>query len=359
MRLSKNNKNSIFILIISILSSYLLCGCDFFSKVNGIYKNENIESKLNIESDVESDIFLRNKEESENDSYSNINKKNNIPFELMDVIDGKNVIIINNNFPNFSDEEIACVEPFEIYGDLDSLGRCTYAYANICIELMPTEPRGEIGNIRPTGWHTIKYSDIIEERYLYNRCHLIGYQLSGENANEKNLITGTRYLNITEMLPFENMVKKYIEETNNHVLYRVTPVFENENLVATGICLEAWSVEDEGKGICFNVFCYNIQPGIDIDYLTGESHAIKSSENGKHPIDNSKIEKIEISGNDSENSSEIEELDYIVNINTKKIHLSTCDSVKDIADHNRKVYSGTIAELKMQGYVPCKRCIDK
>lgn len=176
----------------------------------------------------------------------------------------------NGNIPEFDESEYT-TEPFERYSELDKLGRCGTAYANVCKELMPTEEREAIGHIKPSGWHTVKYPEVIEDNYLYNRCHLIGYQLTGENDNEKNLITGTRYLNVEGMLPFENMVADYVRETGNHVLYRVTPVFEGDNLVASGVQMEAWSVEDAGAGICFNVFVYNIQPGIEIDYATGES----------------------------------------------------------------------------------------
>ena len=161
-------------------------------------------------------------------------------------------------------------EPFETYSELDRLGRCGTAYANICLEIMPTDFRGEIGQVKPSGWQTVKY-DCVDGGYLYNRCHLIGYQLAGENANKQNLITGTRYMNVTGMLPFENMVDDYVEETQNHVLYRVTPIFEGKNLVASGIQMEAFSVEDDGEGVCFNVFVYNVQPGVTIDYATGDS----------------------------------------------------------------------------------------
>lgn len=183
-------------------------------------------------------------------------------------------IEVNNNKPFFEKEEIT-TEVFEIYSDLDSYGRCGVAYANVCPELMPTEEREEIGMIRPSGWHTVKYPEVIEDLYLYNRCHLIGYQLTGENANEKNLITGTRYMNIEGMLPFENEVAEYVHETNNHVLYRVTPIFEGNNLVADGGLMEAYSVEDSGKGVRFCVFVYNVQPGIEIDYKTGDSMLIE------------------------------------------------------------------------------------
>lgn len=182
---------------------------------------------------------------------------------------GNPYVELNGNVPYFTDEELSTTA-FELYSELDSLGRCGACYANICKEIMPTEERGSIGMVKPTGWHTVKY-DCITDRYLYNRCHLIGYQLAGENANEKNLITGTRYLNVDGMLPFENEVADYVDETDNHVLYRVTPVFSDDNLVASGVIIEAKSVEDKGAGVQFNVYCYNVQPGISIDYIDGQS----------------------------------------------------------------------------------------
>ena len=184
---------------------------------------------------------------------------------------GDPYVVLQDNWPEFDMEDMT-TEPLEIYSELDSLGRCGVAYANVCLEIMPTEERGDIGQVKPSGWQTVKY-DFVEGKYLYNRCHLIGYQLAGENANKQNLITGTRYMNVTGMLPFENMVDNYVEETENHVLYRVTPIFEGTNLVASGVQMEAFSVEDEGEGICFNVFVYNVQPGVIIDYATGESRA--------------------------------------------------------------------------------------
>ncbi len=182
---------------------------------------------------------------------------------------GEPYAVIGDNRPDFG-EDSGRTDAFESYSELDGLGRCGCAYANVCRELMPTEERGEIGQIRPSGWHTVKY-DCIPDRYLYNRCHLIGYQLCGENANERNLITGTRYLNVSGMLPFENQVADYVLDTGNHVLYRVTPVFTGDHLVADGVRMEAWSVEDAGEGVCFDVFVYNVQPGVMIDYATGES----------------------------------------------------------------------------------------
>lgn len=180
---------------------------------------------------------------------------------------------INNNIPSFTEEDYN-LGVFENYSELDSLGRCSVAYANICKEIMPKEgqEREAIGMIKPSGWQTVKYPGVIEGNYLYNRCHLIGYQLAAENANEKNLITGTRYMNVQGMLPFENQVAEYIEENpQNHVLYRVTPIFKENNLVASGVQIEAYSIEDNGKGICFNVYIYNVQPGIKINYATGKS----------------------------------------------------------------------------------------
>ena len=182
---------------------------------------------------------------------------------------GEPYIEINGNEPDFSEEECS-EDSFEVYSELDDLGRCQTADANVGTDLMPTEKRGSIGQVKPSGWQTVKY-DVVDGNYLYNRCHLIGYQLSGENANEKNLITGTRYMNVEGMLPFENMVADYVKETDNHVLYQVTPVYDGDNLVADGVQMEAYSVEDEGDGISYNVYVYNVQPGIEIDYATGES----------------------------------------------------------------------------------------
>lgn len=192
-----------------------------------------------------------------------------ISIEDVPEYSGQPYVIINDNEPYFDKDDLT-TQTFEKYSSLDSLGRCGVAYANIGEETMPTEKRGNIGMIKPSGWQIKKY-DFIDGKYLYNRCHLIGYQLSGENANEKNLITGTRYMNTEGMLPFENQVADYVQETGNHVLYRVTPVFEGNHLVADGVLMEAMSVEDQGLDIEFNVFVYNVQPGVIIDYATGDS----------------------------------------------------------------------------------------
>lgn len=244
-------------------------------------------------------------------------------------------VIINDNKPNFTDSDLA-TEAYEKYSSLDNLGRCGAAIACVGTEIMPTEERGEIGMIKPTGWHTIKYDDI-NGKYLYNRCHLIGYQLTGENANEENLITGTRYLNTEGMLPFENLIADYVKETDNHVIYRVTPIFEGENLLASGVQMEGISVEDGGEAICFNVYAYNAQPGITIDYATGDSSLSESI-----GIDPPKEE----SG-----------VTYIINKNSKKFHLPDCRSVGDTKPQNKKESTQTREELEKAGYSPCKACL--
>ena len=266
---------------------------------------------------------------------------------------GEPYYILNNNVPFFDDSEKANIEAFEYYSDLDELGRCGVAYANICIDLMPTEERGEIGQIRPSGWHTVKYNEIIDGNYLWNRCHLIGYQLAGENANEKNLITGTRYMNIVGMLAFESEVYEYVQETNNHVLYRVTPIFERDNLVASGVEMEAFSVEDGGTGVCFHVYIYNVQPGIIIDYATGDSE-IDTGYVSTYSTENIELNDDELS--DYSSVSETPDCDYVLNKNTRKFHFPSCGSVQDMKDKNKEYYTGDRQTLIDQGYSPCGRC---
>lgn len=211
---------------------------------------------------------------SGNVNYTNSNSNVvSVAIEDIPIYSGHPYVEINNNIPSFKESDYT-TNPFETYSNLDELGRCGIAYANICKEIMPSnnDHRESISKIKPSGWQTTVYDNIVEGKYLYNRCHLIGYQLAAENANEKNLITGTRYMNVEGMLPFENKVADYIENhQNNHVLYRVTPIFEYENLVASGVQIEAYSIEDNGSGVCFNVYVYNIQPNIVIDYSTGKS----------------------------------------------------------------------------------------
>ncbi len=196
-----------------------------------------------------------------------------VSYNLEDIpqYSGNNYVVINNNEPFFEENELKNTKSFEKYSKLDNLGRCGVAFANIGIDLMPTKERESIGMIKPSGWHTVKY-DIVNGKYLYNRCHLIGYQLTGENANPKNLITCTRQMNTKGMLEFENQVAEYIKNTKNHVMYRVTPIYEENNLLASGVLMEAYSLEDNGVGVKFNVFVYNVQDGININYKDGNSN---------------------------------------------------------------------------------------
>ena len=268
----------------------------------------------------------------------------------------KPYVAVNGNAPYFTESELTD-QSYEYYSELDSLGRCGVAYANVGQDLMPTEPRGEIGAVKPTGWHTVRYDDLVDGKYLYNRCHLIGYQLTGENANTKNLITGTRYLNIEGMLPFENMVADYVKENGNHVMYRVTPIFEGDNLLANGVLMEGYSVEDKGAGVSYCVFAYNVQPGIEIDYATGESKLADSAQQEEQktatvtPTPSPEPEKQEPA-----TGSEASQADYILNTNTKKFHYPTCSSVNDMKEKNKQEFFGTRDEAISNGYSPCGRC---
>ena len=254
-----------------------------------------------------------------------------VTLEDLPAYSGAAYVAINGNEPYFTQSEITD-EAYEMYSELDALGRCGVTCASVGPELMPTEERGDIGSVKPSGWHTVKY-DCVDGKYLYNRCHLIGYQLTGENANEQNLITGTRYLNMEGMLPFENMVADYVEETGNHVMYRVTPIYEGDDLVARGVLMEGYSVEDEGDGILYCVFAYNVQPGVEIDYATGESW---------------------LAGEGAADSGD--GLAYILNTGSMKFHDPACPSAADIKESNREEFTGSREELIARGFSPCGRC---
>ena len=246
---------------------------------------------------------------------------------------------INNNVPYFESSEYM-TEAYEYYSDLDELGRCGFCVACVCRETMPSEKRGNISQVKPTGWQSIKY-DFVDGKSLYNRCHLIGFQLTAENANEKNLITGTRYLNVEGMLPFENMVADYVKETSNHVMYRVTPVFSGNELVARGVEMEAYSVEDNGEGVCFNIYAYNIQPNVVINYADGTSREQKGGSTSEASQDSSDVKK------------------YVINTKNKKVHLPDCGSVASIKSENKKTVTSSLSELIAQGYSPCGSCLSK
>ena len=269
---------------------------------------------------------------------------------------------VNGNKPYFTEAELT-TQSFETYSELDSLGRCGMAYANVGQDLMPTEPRGEIGAVKPSGWHLVKY-DNVDGKYLYNRCHLIAYMLAAENANPQNLITGTRYLNVQGMLPFETKVCDYVKNTGNHVLYRVTPIFDGDNLLADGVLMEAYSVEDAGEGICFCVFAYNVQPGIGIDYATGDNWAEGSgtyqstvaSVAEETPVPQPETDTAVQITPESSAPQESQGITYVLNTNTKKFHYPTCSSVDDMKEKNKQIYTGSREEVINMGYVPCKRC---
>lgn len=270
-----------------------------------------------------------------------VNNNSYVSLDAIPAYDGKAYVAVNNNEPFFTDSDMTATA-FENYSDLDSLGRCGVAYANICKDIMPTEERGKIGMIKPSGWHTVKY-DVIKDRYLYNRCHLIGYQLAGENANPKNLITGTRYLNVEGMLPFENLVADYVNNTGNHVLYRVTPMFSGSNLVANGVLIEAKSVEDNGGGILFNVYCYNVQPGVGINYENGDSWLDGTTGSASSGSDSSVAE------NSAADSSNSETMVHIT-ATGKKYHRAGCRTLK------KSDTEVTLDEAKSMGLSPCGIC---
>ncbi len=333
-------KNKRYHIVLWLLIVLLLAGCQETSEI-----------------DIETQVQESNETtvQESNETAVQESEKNQAPEELQeshvsDIPDyyGEPFIVLNNNIPSFNQ---ISTESYESYSQLDALGRVGVAEACIGQDIMPTEERGAIGQVKPTGWHTVKY-DHIDGMYLYNRCHLIGFQLTGENANEENLMTGTRYLNTPIMLEYENMVADYVRESKHHVMYRVTPVYEGENLLATGVIMEGYSVEDEGKGVQFHVFVYNEQPGVTIDHATGESWL---SEDGTQSEEEDSVKSEE--DESIEGTVEVEKVQaYVLNTNTKKIHHPSCSSATDTLPKNRKAVESTLQELENQGYEPCKRC---
>ena len=278
-------------------------------------------------------------------------------LDMVPAYSGRAYADINGDVPFFAQEEMTA-EPFHEYWPLDDLGRCTGAYACVGPETLPTQKRGDISSVRPTGWNTNRYSDIDGEM-LFNRCHMIGHMLTGQDANERNLITGTRYMNVEGMLPFEESVVMYVEGTGHHVMYRVRPFFEGDNLVCTGVLMEARSVEDPLVQFC--AFCYNVQPGFEIDYATGDNR--RADEGGDEvqriiadPDTGEEAGSRQSGSGDTAASSEEEQYTYILNTNTHKFHMPYCDSVQDIKDKNKQKTTMKREELIEQGYSPCKRC---
>lgn len=318
MKKSKSVLRIILVLCIAVAAFFFP---ELFEDTESVFLPEKSgfdESKSEVEASRPTDIS------------SSTEASESFVFDLSQIpkYSGEAYVEINGNSPTFTKDEIT-VKAFESYAELDELGRCGIAFANVCIEIMPTDKRESISSIKPSGWKSVTY-DFVDGKSLYNRCHLIGFQLSGENANWQNLITGTRYLNVMGMLPFENMVADYVKETENHVLYRVTPIFSCDELVARGVWMEAYSVEDEGDGVCFSVYCYNIQPGVVIDYATGDS--------SEDPNPNGVI------------------MHYVLNTNSKKFHRQSCSGIADMKESAKQNYEGTRENLIAQGYTPCGKC---
>ena len=373
----RNNKLSYFLTLLLCLC--MLVGCGSGAATQVMLKAEDSETESYVETvqtesaendpGDETEIQAAAQVQSDDSKQKVVHTGTASAFNAADVpaYSGEPYTAVNNNEPYFTSDNLT-TEAFENYSELDALGRCGVAYANVCLETMPTEKRGSISEVKPTGWHSVKY-DNVDGKSLYNRCHLIGYQLTAENANKQNLITGTRYLNVDGMLPFENMVADYVKETDNHVLYRATPIFTGDNLVADGVLMEGYSVEDEGDGICFCVYAYNVQPGITIDYATGDSWLSSekgnsdSSSDGNSAVSQSAADK---SGTQQaavqtesvkETSAPVSTgTEYILNTNTKKFHYPSCSSVKQMKASNKKEYTGSRDDLIAQGYDPCKKC---
>ena len=277
------------------------------------------------------------------DGLIDVIKPPTVTLDKIPAYSGRPYVSVNDGMPFFEEEDYT-TKAYESYSALDSLGRCGVTMACIGVEIMPTEERGEINSVTPTGWQNKNYGkELVEGGWIYNRAHLIGHQLTGENANERNLITGTRYMNTKGMLPFENMVADYIKETENHVIYRVTPFFDGYNLLASGVLMEAYSVEDEGDGICFCVYVYNVQPGIYLDYTDGSNRIATASDEIGGTV-----------GTPSEDGTDTkEEETYIINTKTKKYHKSSCHYANS---KNTEEFTGEKSELSAMGYEPCKTC---
>ena len=307
-------KKTLSLLLVLVLATSMLCGCQIETV------NDVLDEMLPTQETISTSNEISNNTETK---------------LLASEYDGEPFAVINNNIPFFSEEDKKSTVAFETYSELDSLGRCGVAYANICKELMPTEKRESLSSVTPSGWKNKKY-DFVDGGWVYNRAHIIGFQLAGEQANELNLITGTRYFNVDGMLTFENMVADYVKEDGGHVLYRVTPVYEGNNLVAEGVIMEGWSVEDSGESICFNVFCYNVQPGVEIDYKTGDNWLKEENKESNGVTENNII--------------------YILNINSKKFHKENCNSVSSISEKNKRVQKDNRENLLKQGYKPCGSC---
>lgn len=331
---------------------------DTYDAINGLGQDTVVDAAPSAEQEAES--YSDNAMQmQESDEQLQISSPDPVPMpiylsDLPDWNGSSPYIEVNNNIPYFEDGEFHSAAGTEIYAPLDNLGRCQYAFAVVGKETQPTSKRGDISKIYPTGWQQENYSGTISGGWLYNRCHLIGHQLTAENANQSNLITGTQYMNIEGMLPLENKIDDYIDKTRHHVLYRAEPVFYGNDLLAHGVHLMAWSIEDGGAGISFNVFCYNVQPGIAIDYATGNSHVLDNNiaaDTTAQADSNSQQPEATVQESHSNNGNM-----YILNTNSKKYHKPGCASADKISDANKQNSSASIEELENAGYSACKNC---
>ena len=359
MKFNKKLKSllSILCLIAVLFSSFAGCGSEQFDETtteivetteSQLTENENEEITDIPESEKAEEKETKKAEKAE--SVGDDNSK--AVLSEIPEYSGRAYAVINDNVPSFNKYELT-IKGYETYASLDALGRCGGAVASCGREIMPgaNEERGSISAVKPSGWVQAQY-DCVSGKYLYNRCHLIGWQLSAENANKRNLITGTRYMNTEGMLPFENMVADYIRETDNHVAYRITPIYDGNDLVAKGVQMEAYSIEDEGEGICFNVFCYNVQPGVEIDYTTGKSWSDDS--NGETT---KKVVAVQTTREYVEETQKSVSYDtYAYSSNSDKFHYTSCRYAKTIKAENYCEYTGTRQDMINKGYSPCKNC---
>ena len=341
-----------FFMILAIIIMLVATGCMKAVEQAGETSIPSEQSELPMHPAITSISAEFNKEELTTTTITAFDY-NNIP-----IYHDEPFCEINNSLPFFKEQELT-TDVYEHYPPLDDLGRCGECIACIGQELMPTESRGSIGMVKPSGWQLIRYDGLVDGNYLYNRCHLIAHMLTGQNANERNLITGTRYMNKEGMLPFEIMTADYIRETGNHVLYRVTPIFEADNLIASGVLMEALSVEDQGQGLQFNVYCYNVQPGITINYLNGDSTLTGETDQPEERViillpESSEPE--EVPDRNLPADEQTQQPDYILNVKRKRFHDPSCPSVADISEQNKEEYIGDREVLIEQGYQPCGRC---
>lgn len=348
-------KKRLLLLILTLLLAFSLVGCELVEKLpfleDLIPSTGEEQLPSNIPEEPDNSYTGDEKPEkpgSDNEGAVTPEQGSPITLDTIPEFDGKTpYVVINGNIPFFTDS-LLVETSYEDYSPLDSLGRCGVTIACVGRDIMPTEDRGSIGMVKPSGWQTVKY-DIVSGKYLYNRCHLIGYQLTGENANEENLITGTRFMNVDGMLPFEDMVADYVKETGNHVIYRVTPIFKGSELVARGVLMEAVSVEDEGEGIEFCIYVYNNQPGIVINYANGES----ALDDGQTVFPEEDPESPEAPDTDTEKST------YVLNTSTMKFHTPECHYASSMSEANKEIYVGTAEDLLTAGYDDCGSCKPK